>query len=180
MLDLILLVIFLMGVTVGLRRGFILQLIHLTGFLVAFIVAVLTYDQLAPKLELWIPFPSMGETSSFNLLFDSVGLDQAYYNAIAFIAIFFGVKILWQIFGSMLDFIAQFPILKQLNRWGGGILGFLESYLIIFVLLYLAALLPIEFIQNHIQNSFLAESMIKHTPILSEKLKDLWFHYMSA
>lgn len=180
MLDLILLAVFLIGMAVGLRRGFILQFIHITGFIVAFFVAGLYYEKLAPKLELWVPFPAIGETSSFNMIFDSIGLDQAYYNAIAFIAIFFAVKILWQILGSMLDFIAQFPILKQLNSWGGGVLGFLETYLIIFILLYLAALLPIQLIQEHLQNSFLAESMIKHTPFLSEKIKDLWFHYMSA
>lgn len=175
MLDLLLIVVLLVGIAVGLRRGFILQLIHITGFIVAFIVAVLYYDEVAPKLELWVPFPTIGETSSMNMLFDNVGLDQAYYNAIAFIAIFFGVKILWQLLGSMLDFIAQFPILKQLNRWGGGVLGFLETYLIIFVLLYLAALLPIATVQDHIQNSIIADVIIKYTPFLSDTIKDLWF-----
>ena len=47
----------------------------------------------------------------------------------------------------MLDFIAQIPVLKQLNVWAGGILGFLEVYLIIFIVLFIGALLPIEGIQ---------------------------------
>ncbi|MFS0780652.1 CvpA family protein [Bacillus sp. 1P06AnD] len=180
MFDILLIAMFLIGIAVGLRRGLILQLIHITGFLVAFIAAVVYYDALAPKLELWIPFPSMGDASSVSTLFKGIGLENAYYNAIAFIIIFFAVKILWQVFGSMLDFIASFPILKQLNRWGGGVLGFLEVYLVVFILLFLAALVPIPFIQDHVQNSFIAESMIKHTPLLSEKLKELWFHYTSA
>ncbi|WP_042345443.1 CvpA family protein [Bacillus massiliigorillae] len=180
MLDIIILAVFLIGLTVGLRRGFILQLIHMTGFIVAFIVAVIFYDDLAPKLELWIPFPSVADTSSITMLFDKVGIDQAYYNAIAFIIIFFVVKIAWQILGSMFDFLASFPILKTLNRWGGGILGFLETYLIMFILLYLAALLPVQNIQDGIQGSFFAEMMIKYTPILSDQIKDLWFSYISA
>ncbi|WP_050615996.1 CvpA family protein [Bacillus testis] len=179
MFDMILIAMFLIGVAVGLRRGLILQLIHITGFLVAFIAAVSFYDDLSPKLELWIPFPSMGESGSMNTLFNGLGVEAAYYNAIAFIVIFFAVKILWQIFGSMLDFIAQFPILKQLNRWGGGIFGFIEVYLVVFILLFLGALLPIPFIQDHIQTSFIAENMVKHTPLLSEKIKELWFHYTS-
>ncbi len=180
MLDIIIVAVLLMGLVVGLRRGFILQLIHMTGFIIAFAVAVIFYDDLAPKLELWIPFPAIGESSSIHMLFDSVGIDQAYYNAIAFLILFFAVKIAWQILGSMFDFIAQFPILKQLNGWGGGILGFLESYIIIFLLLYLIALLPIQSVQDGIQGSFIAQMIIEYTPFLSNGIKDLWFSYLSA
>ena len=180
MFTFILFALLLIGIMVGLRRGFILQVIHMTGFIVAFIVAVMNYDKLADKLVLWVPFPQMGDSSSLSLLFGSMDNENAYYNGIAFLIIFFAVKIVWQIIGSMLDFIAQFPILNMLNRWGGGILGFMETYLIMFVLLYLAALLPIQVVQEQIQGSFLAESIVMNTPYFSEKIKDLWFHYMSA
>lgn len=180
MFTFILFALLLMGIMIGLRRGFILQIIHMTGFIVAFIVAAMNYDKLADKLLLWVPFPQMGDSSSLSLLFDSMDIENAYYNGIAFLVIFFAVKIIWQIIGSMLDFIAQFPILNMLNRWGGGILGFVETYLIMFVLLYLAALLPIQIVQEQIQGSFLAESIVMNTPYFSEKIKDLWFHYMSA
>ena len=58
---------------------------------------------------------------------ENVNLEDAYYRAIAFVVIFFAVKIILQIIGSMLDFIAQIPVLKQLNVWAGGILGFHRS-----------------------------------------------------
>jgi len=180
MLDFILIGFLLIGIIVGLRRGFILQLIHMTGFIVAFIVAAMNYNELAGKLVLWVPFPSMGDSSSLTMLFNHLDIENAYYNAIAFLIIFFAVKIIWQIIGSMLDFIAQFPILNLLNRWGGGILGLLETYLIMFILLYLAALLPIQIVQEQIQGSVMAKSIITNTPFFSEKVKDLWFHYMSA
>jgi uncharacterized membrane protein required for colicin V production len=180
MLDIAIVGIFLIGFIVGLRRGFILQVIHLTGFFVAFIAAYMNYRELAPKLKLWIPFPMMGDQSSFTMLFDQIGLDVAYYNAIAFAIIFFAVKVLWQLIGSMLDFIAHFPILKTLNRWGGGVLGLAEVYLIMFILIYIAAMLPVEMIQVQIQDSFLAKSMVKNTPIFSEKIKDMWFEYISS
>ena len=118
------------------------------------------------------------ESSSTDLtlpfVFDNVNLEDAYYRAIAFVVIFFAVKILMQIIGSMLDFVAQIPVLKQLNILGGGMLGFIEVYLIMFILLFIAALLPIESIQGSITNSILAEFMIKHTPILSQLIQDLW------
>lgn len=180
MLDLAILAILLIGFLIGLKRGFILQLIHLTGFVVAFIAAYVYYDELAPKLKLWIPYPSFGDASAIKLFFDGTGLDMAYYNAIAFAIIFFAAKIIWQMIGSMLDFIAHLPILKQLNRWGGGIFGFLEVYLIIFIVLYIAALLPVESIQGPMNNSFLAEGIVKNTPFLSDKVKELWFQHTSS
>lgn len=176
MLDLAIIAILLIGLLVGLRRGFILQVIHLTGFIVAFIVAYVYYDEFAPKLRLWIPFPDMGDSSSFHMLFNSVGLDTAYYNAIAFAIIFFITKIVWHMLGSMLDFIAHLPILKQLNRWGGGILGFTEVYLLMFIILYIAALLPMDAVQGAFNNSILAEVIVKDTPFLSGQVKELWFH----
>lgn len=176
MLDLAILAILLIGLLIGLKRGFILQLVHMTGFIVAFIVAYIFYGDLAPNLKMWIPFPSIGDSSTLNMFFESVGLETAYYNAIAFAIVFFATKILWQMLGSMLNFITYLPILKQLNRWGGAILGFAEVYLIMFIILYIAALLPMDSIQGPLTGSFLAESIVKHTPFLSEQVKDLWFN----
>ena len=174
MLDLAVLIILCFGFLMGLKRGFILQLIHLTGFMIASIIAYLYYEQLAPKLTLWVPYPNISTNLTLPFVFDNVNLEDAYYRAIAFVVIFFAVKILLQIIGSMLDFVAQIPVLKQLNIWAGGMLGFIEVYLIMFILLFIAALLPIESIQGPLTDSILAEFMIKHTPILSQLIQDLW------
>ena len=127
MLDLIILIILGFGFLIGLKRGFILQIIHLTGFIIAFIIAYLYYDQLAPKLTLWVPFPNFSSDSALSLVMENVNLEDAYYRAIAFVVIFFAVKIILQIIGSMLDFIAQIPVLKQLNVWAGGSIRFSRS-----------------------------------------------------
>src|SRR3954469_3640724 len=168
MLDLAVLIILCFGFLMGLRRGFILQLIHLTGFIIASIIAYLYYEQLAPKLTLWVPYPNLSTKLTLPSVFDNVNLEDAYYRAIAFVVIFFAVKILLQIIGSMFDFIAQIPILKQLNIWAGGILGFIEVYLIMFILLFIGALLPIEGIQSALTNSILADLMVQHTPVFSD------------
>ncbi|WP_026581835.1 CvpA family protein [Bacillus sp. J33] len=179
MLDLAIIIILIFGFFIGLKRGFILQLIHLTGFIIAFIVARMYYEELAPKLTLWVPYPDFSSDSAIQTLFGNANLEDAYYRAIAFVVIFFAVKILLQIIGSMLDFVAHLPILKQLNVWAGGILGFIEVYLIMFILLYIAALVPIEVLQGPINNSLMAELMVKNTPILSDQLQDMWVEYMA-
>ncbi|WP_028392170.1 CvpA family protein [Bacillus cihuensis] len=181
MLDLAILAILLIGFIVGLRRGFILQLIHLTGFFVAFVAAYSYYNELAPKLTLWIPFPTLGgDSETMNMFIGQTNLEEAYYRAIAFAIIFFATKLVWQLFGSMLDFISNLPILKQLNRWAGAILGFAEVYLIMFILLYIAALLPMANVQDALNGSFLADLIVKNTPYLSGKVTELWFQYVAA
>jgi uncharacterized membrane protein required for colicin V production len=174
MLDLIVLILLLIGFLIGLKRGFILQTIHMTGFIVAFIIAYTFYSQLAPKLVLWIPYPSFG-SGNLKLFFDNPNIEDAYYRAIAFVAIFFAVRIVLQIIGSMFDFVANLPVLKSLNIWAGGILGFVEVYLILFILLYIAALLPISLIQEPLNDSILAATIVKHTPILSDQMVQWWF-----
>ncbi|MBM4762500.1 CvpA family protein [Bacillus sp. B15-48] len=174
MLDLLVLLALLIGFFIGLKRGFILQVIHMTGLIIAFIIAYLYFDQLAPNLRLWVPYPSFGE-GNLQLVFDNPNIEDAYYRAIAFVVIFFAVRILLQIIGSMFDFVANLPIIRSLNVWAGGFLGFVESYLIVFFILYISALLPIDTIQGSLNDSVLANSIVKHTPIFSEQIKQWWF-----
>ncbi|PPA71588.1 CvpA family protein [Jeotgalibacillus proteolyticus] len=179
MLDLFLLIILVMGFVVGLRRGFILQLIHMIGFFIAFYVAYVYYDVLAPKLTLWIPYPAFGSQSELKMIADAVNFEDAYYRIIAFAIIFFGAKIIMQLIGSMFDSVSQFPLLRPLNVVGGGVLGIIEVYIIIFVLLYIAALLPIDSIQNPLNGSWIAEFILKQTPVFSEQVKEWWLQSRS-
>lgn len=180
MLDLILVILLLMGFLVGLKRGFILQLIHFTGFIIAYIVANMYYDELAPKLTLWIPYPNFGQNSALKLFSDSPHMEDAFYRAIAFVIIFFAAKVVLQIIGTMLDFIAHLPILRFLNVWAGGILGFLEVYLLLFILLFIGALVPMAAIQQPLDQSILANLIVNHTPFLSEQIKQLVIEYSAA
>lgn len=180
MVDLAIILLLVFGFFIGLKRGFILQLVHLTGFIIAYIVANLYYDDLAPRLTLWVPYPNLGTTSPLKLLSENGNMEEAFYRAIAFVIIFFAVKILLQIIGSMLDFIAHLPILKQLNVWAGGILGFAEVYLVLFILLYIAALVPMEFLQKPLDDSIMGNLIVNHTPFLSEQIKNMWIEYTAA
>ncbi|WP_243386104.1 CvpA family protein [Bacillus kexueae] len=178
MLDFILLIILLGGVLIGLKRGFILQFIYLTGFIVAYIVAVMYYDDFAPTLRLWVPYPQVGESNPVFALLSGEHLEDSYYHAVSFVLLFVGTKIAMQIIGSMLDFVAMLPFLKQVNRLLGSILGFVETYLIVFILLFIAALLPISGVQQLLDGSILANLMVNHTPYFSDKIHELWITYI--
>jgi uncharacterized membrane protein required for colicin V production len=178
MLDLILLVTLVAGFFIGLRRGLILQVVHLTGFIISFIVAYFNYEKLAAKLDLVVPYPQFSTSGQISMLLESFSLEKVYYNGIAFAGLFFGTKIALHILASMLDFLADLPLLNQINRSLGGVLGFIEIYLIVFFILYVGALLPIEAVQDHLTGSAIAGFIVEHTPIFSEQVKELWVEHM--
>ncbi|MCA1021847.1 CvpA family protein [Halobacillus litoralis] len=180
MIDLLLLFLLFIGVLTGLKRGFILQLFHLIGFIVAFVAAVIYYDDFSPKLTLWVPYPELPADASWAVFLDNLPLEQAFYNAVAFAILFFGVKIVLHIIASMLDFVSELPILNSLNTLLGGILGFVENYVILFVVLYIAALVPVAGVQSALDGSLLAQLIIEHTPVLSNQLENLWIEHVAG
>jgi uncharacterized membrane protein required for colicin V production len=175
MVTIAILFFLVIGFFVGLKRGLILQVLHLTSFIIAFVVAAVYYKDIAPKLEMWIPYPQLSEDTPWAIFLDTLPLEGAYYNAIAFGALFFVTKIILQILATMLDFVANLPLLGIVNSWLGAIFGLIEVYLIIFVILYIIALAPVPQIQEWLDHSSLATYIVDQTPVLSEKLKDIWF-----
>ncbi|AOC55883.1 MULTISPECIES: CvpA family protein [Bacillus] len=175
MIDIIILFLLLMGTLVGLKRGFILQLIKLISFVVSILVASMFYQSLAPQLT-WIPAPNFSGGQA-QLAFFSGNLETAYYNTIAFIILFILTKILLAIIGGLLTTIASIPVIKQVNKLLGGVLGFLETYLFVFILLFVAALLPVDALQTMMSKSILADVIVGNTPYLSSLVKDLWTTY---
>ncbi len=69
MLDLLIIILLFGGLVTGFRRGLIVQIIHMTGFIIALVVAYTYYKQLAEKFVLWIPYP--GVTAGSKLSIDS-------------------------------------------------------------------------------------------------------------
>lgn len=179
MLDLILIVLLVLGILVGLKRGLILQVVHLAGFVLAYIVAYHFSADLAPNLK-WIPYPNLGEGSGMVSFFSGIHAEDAYYRAIAFLILFFGTKILANMLGSMLNLAASIPVLKQINKLAGGIFGFAEVYLVLFILLFAAGLLPMNNVQSALKDSSLTGTIVNHTPVLSDKVKELWLQYGSG
>lgn len=177
MLDILIIILLLGGLITGFRRGLIVQLIHMTGFIIALIVAFSYYKTLAKKFVLWIPYPGVTASSKLSFAVEQLDLDETFYRLLAFVLIFLIVKFILQLFASMLDFLKYLPVLGFISRIAGAALGFVESYILIFLVLYVAAMLPMDFIQGILGKSKLAGAMFEHTPLLSESVKNWWFIY---
>ncbi|WP_339254911.1 CvpA family protein [Sporosarcina sp. FSL W8-0480] len=177
MLDLLIVFLLLGGLITGFRRGLIVQLIHMTGFFIALIIAYIYYKQLADKFVLWIPYPGVTASSKLSWTVEQLDLDQTFYRLLAFVLIFIVVKFALQLIASMFDFLKYLPVLGFVSRFAGAALGFIEFYIVIFLLLYLLVMLPLEFIQGFIGKSILANAMFEHTPLFSEMVKKWWYIY---
>ena len=176
MIDIIILGLLVLGIFRGLKRGLILQVFHFSGFFIAFFVAVYFYGSLASQLEMLIPYPRiLAEDWAF--FSENMKLENAYYNMIAFALLFFGTKIVVSIISSMLDFVSELPVLNILNVFLGGLFGFIEQYVILFIIIFVLSLLPVTQIQSLLEASSMAEFMIEQTPIFSKQIQSLWFEH---
>lgn len=176
MLTMIIIILLFWGVYAGVRRGLILQVVYTVGYFLSFMIAKSYYIYIAEKIDLLVPYPSIefGKELVFYNEQVSFILDQAFYNGLAFVLILAAGWLVTRIVGSMLHSLAFLPILKTLNNLGGGILGFLIQYIGIFLLLTLASMVPIDFLQQQFSESGLAYWIVSETPYISQTIYEWW------
>ena len=89
MLTIIILIALLISFYSGYRRGLVLQLIRLVGYIITFVLATRYFQPLSEIVEMLIPFPSVQPDT--NLAFydeaTSFFIDDAFYRVITFILI---------------------------------------------------------------------------------------------
>lgn len=177
MLDIVLLIIFATSLAIGAKRGFVMQAVHLASFVIAILVAYIYYKPLAQKFVLWIPYPGFTDNLTSTLVLDSLDVDRTFYRIFAFALIFFVVKLAMQIIGSMFDFLMQLPILSSINYVLGAALCFIEFYFLLFIGLYVVAMIPLESVQSIVGSSFITKLMLEHTPIVTSVFQNWWYIY---
>lgn len=178
LLTLIILVLLLLSLYSGFKRGLILQLVLTIGYAISFYFALEYYQQISDLVEMMVPYPSPGssEASPFVLYGQEFifNLDQGFYNGVAFIGILFIGWIITRFVGGLLNFLTEIPVLKQVNAIGGAIVGFIVEYVGVFLILFLLSTIPIQMIQNQFESSVLARTIVSETPELSTDLYNWW------
>ncbi|GAA3320821.1 hypothetical protein GCM10020331_033380 [Ectobacillus funiculus] len=80
-------------------------------------------------------------------------------------AVFLLQNLRFSLLGQLLNMIAQIPVLKQLNSLGGGVLGFVEVYIVLFIVILIGTLVPIQPLQSSLNASVLCQTIIDDTPV---------------
>lgn len=176
MLTLIILVVLLIGVYAGARRGLVLQVVYTIGYILSFFVAKAYYLNLSEKLEMLVPYsqPGIDDNMIYYNTAEKLNLDYAFYNALAFLLIIAIGWLITRTIGYMLNSLTFLPLLREVNYLGGGLLGFIMQYLAIFLFLKFLTFIPFEFVQDQFTNSGLANWIVQNTPYLSTAVYDWW------
>ena len=176
MLSIIIILVLAYFFYAGARRGLWLQLLHVLGYAVSFLAAYTWANGLSTRITLLVPYPSATEQSSFTFFTNSVGLtlDKAFYRGFAFLFIFGVGWLLTRLIVLWFHDLTYRRIDPQLNLVASGGLNLIVGYVLLFMILYVLALIPVSGIQDFLGHSSMARLMISHTPILTQFFTQLW------
>jgi len=174
MVTLIILLVLFIGAYSGYKKGILIQLLQAIGYAIVFIFALDYYQMVSDYLYLIVPYPSpFAPESNPYLLYDQslmFTMDESYYDIISFIAIFVVGWLIVKFLTNLLSYtLEKLRLPEPLSGIGGSILGFIVNYLGLFYLLLLLSTIPYDFIQNRLANSFVGETIITSTPVVSDR-----------
>lgn len=163
-IDSVIILFLLLGAVIGMKRGFTKQLLCTIGFLVILILSFYLKNPISIFLYKHLPFFKFT-----GLLKGVTALNIIVYEIIAFLIVFSCLTIIYRLllFATSVfeKFLSLTIILGIPSKIIGAILGVLEHFIILFIVLYIFNF-PI-FHLNIIEQSKLKDPIIYKTPILS-------------
>lgn len=172
-LDLAVLAAGLLAFILGYRRGFVLQLVSFLSLVVAWIAAYLFYDDLAPWVGQLLSVDAWVDNSGYPEWLKGLPLEKYITAAVSFALLLFGVKLILNAAGHLLNLLAKVPGLNLLNRWSGGVLALAETVVLAAVVIQVMAILPYESVQTLLAGSRAAEWSMQQVSVIFAKMKEL-------
>lgn len=163
-IDIIIVLILLMGAVVGFKRGVIKSAVTFIGAIVVIILAFYLKNPVSKLMYTYLPF--------FNFAGDFEGLtvlNIVIYEALAFVIVYVILMSILQILISVtgvIEKVLNFTIVLGIpSKLLGALFGFFETYLFVFVALFLLSQIPVT--NAYIKDSFVADKIANSSPILS-------------
>ena len=171
-LSIIIIMFILLGTIVGVKRGFLYQLIKMLSNIIVFVVAILLKNSVADIL-----------INNFDIINIDKSISIIFYRAISFILICFILKLVILLvlkITRVLEKVLEATIVLAIpSKILGGILGFIEYYIYAFIILLV---LSIPVFNIDVYKSDVAKFILKETPLVSKNVdislfEDLKFEY---
>ncbi len=170
-LDAIIILFLLCGAILGFKKGAIRSLVSLVGTIIVVVVAYYLKNPVAEILFRYGPF--LNFAGSWNGL---ITLNILLYEAVAYVLVFFVLStilsILIKISGIVEKILNATIILGIPSKILGAVLGFGESLVFGFILLFV--LLQFNVTSEFVSESTLATSIIDKTPIIGTMVNDTY------
>ena len=159
-LSIIIIMFICLGTVVGIKRGFLYQLIKMLSNIIVFVVALLLKNSVADIL-----------INNFDIINIDKSISIIFYRAISFILICFVLKLIITLILKLtrvLEKVLEATIILAIpSKILGGILGFIEYYIYAFVILLV---LSIPVFNIDVYKSDVAKFILKETPLVSKKI----------
>lgn len=162
--DLVIVVLCIAGIMVGLMRGFLSEVVSFLGFFVVIVLAFVLKNPLSAFLYNHLPFFDF-----FGVIKGVTVLNIALYEIIAFTLLLIVFTVILKIVLGATNIIETLTnmtvILMPLNKLGGAIVGFIESFTWIFIISYILSMPVFNF--AFMKQSQFVNPILEHTPVLS-------------
>ena len=159
-LSIIIVMFIALGTIVGVKRGFLYQLIKMLSNIIVFVVALLLKNTVADIL-----------INHFDIINIDKSISIVFYRAISFILICFILKLIITLvlkITRILEKVLEATIILAIpSKILGGILGFIEYYIYAFIILLV---LSIPVFNIDVYKSDAAKFILKETPLISKRV----------
>ncbi len=168
--DAIIIICIILGAMGGIRRGFVKETVYLLGIILVLVISFHLKDYLATFMYKYLPF------FNFHGVFEGVSaLNILVYELVAFLVVFSVIylilRIILKLTGLIELILRATVILGFFSKIGGAILGAIEGYIIVFVILFT---LSQPFINiNGLDKSKLSNYILNNTPFMSKATKSI-------
>ena len=176
MISILLLLILAWSFYIGYRRGIILQAYYLVATIASAYFASKYYLALGQKFNLLIPYanPQEGQGTFFfpsNQLFQ---LDKVFYAGVGFLLAFTIFYCIGRLLGLFLNLVPSKILDGKYYRIGAGVLSIGVTLFVLQMMLTILATVPLQIVQNSLENSFVARHIIQSIPFTTNFIKQLW------
>ena len=176
MISILLLLILAWSFYIGYRRGILLQAYYLVATIVSAYFASNYYLSLGQKFNLLIPYanPQEGQGTYFfssNQLFQ---LDKVFYAGIGFLLAFTVFYCIGRLLGLFLNLVPTKILEGKYYRIAAGVLSVGVTLFVLQMMLTILATVPLQIVQNSLENGFVARHIIQSIPITTGLIKQLW------
>ena len=170
--DLVLILMILIYMVIGFRRGLWLNSLHLSSTLVSLFIAYRYYRDITKQMIVFVPFP---KTVAFDthFAFQYHDVQQRFDTIVAFLCIAFLSKLLLYLIIVTFDNIVSYHNIHFASRVFGSLLGIIASMIVLQLVLYLVSLYPNEWIQESLKHGYLSHIILFKMPFLSSYILNL-------
>ncbi len=148
-------------------------------FLVAVISAFVAgqfYKSLGDHFHLLVPYanPQEGQGTFFFPSDQLFQLDKVFYAGIGYLLAFTVFYCIGRLIGLFFNLVPTKKLGGKYFRIGAGVLSVGVTLFVLQMMLTILATVPLEIVQNSLENSLVAKHMIQSIPVTTDLIKQLW------